>query len=63
MFFRAHLDDRLQLSTSPYAPRTHWGWAVRDLPRSFHVKAGDEVQLGANLLTVAGRQRLKVELR
>ncbi len=63
MFFRAHLDDRLQLSTSPYAPRTHWGWAVRDLPRAFHVKAGDEVQLGASLLTVAGRQRLKVELR
>ncbi|MFY2559119.1 50S ribosomal protein L11 methyltransferase [Corallococcus terminator] len=61
MFFRAHLDDRLVLSTSPFSPRTHWGWAVRDLPRAFDVKAGDEVTLGSSLLTLAGRQKLKVQ--
>lgn len=61
MFFRAHLDDRLVLSTSPFSPRTHWGWALRDLPRAFDVKAGDEVTLGSSLLTLAGRQKLKVQ--
>ncbi|ABF91481.1 hypothetical protein MXAN_4412 [Myxococcus xanthus DK 1622] len=60
MFFRAHLDDRLVLSTSPFSPRTHWGWAVRDLPRALSVNAGDEITLTSSLLTVAGRQKLKV---
>lgn len=63
MFFRAHLDERIQLTTSPYAPRTHWGWAIRDLPRTFHVKAGDEIDLGAAIATVAGRQLMQVRLR
>lgn len=63
LFFRAHLDERLQLTTSPYAPRTHWGWAIRDLPRAFQVKAGDEIELGAAILTVAGRQLMRVRLR
>ncbi len=60
LFFRAHLDEHLVLSTSPYSPRTHWGWAVRELPRPVQVRPGDEITLGSVLLTLAGRQKLKV---
>ncbi|WP_437715396.1 50S ribosomal protein L11 methyltransferase [Sorangium sp. So ce448] len=63
LFFRAHLDERLQLTTSPYAPRTHWGWAIRDLPKAFNVKAGDDLDLRAAISTFAGRQLMQVHLR
>lgn len=62
LYFRAHLDERLGLTTSPFAPRTHWGWSVRDLSRSFRVRAGDEVALACWLELDRGKQKLGVDL-
>lgn len=62
LYFRAHLDERTCLSTSPFAPRTHWGWYVRDLSRSVPVRAGDRVAVQARVDTVLGRQQLWVDL-
>ncbi len=62
LFFRARLDETQTLSTSPFSPRTHWGWSVRDLSRTMNVKAGDEVELRSEIVSVGGRQRLRVRL-
>ncbi len=62
LFFRAHLDERTQLTTSPFAPRTHWGWDVRALARRQPVDAGDEVTLAVKVETWLGKQRLGVDL-
>lgn len=57
-YFRAHLDERIRLTTSPFAPKTSWGWTVRDLSRRVAVKPGDRVALRARV----ERQRLRVDL-
>ncbi len=62
LYFRAHLDERTILTTSPFAPKTHWGWGVRDLARPARVRPGDRVALRAQVDTVLGRQQLRVDL-
>lgn len=62
LYFRAHLDSRSQLTTSPFGPRTHWGWDVRPVARRQPVTAGDEVMLAVEIESWLGRQRLKVDL-
>lgn len=62
IFFRAHLDEKQMLTTSPFAPRTHWGWIARDLPRVRAVRAGETLPLVCTLGEVAGRQRIRVRL-
>lgn len=62
LYFRAHLDERICLSTSPFAPKTHWGWFVRDLSHSIPVRVGERVALKARVDTVLGQQQLRVEL-
>ncbi len=62
LYFRAHLDSRSQLTTSPFAPRTHWGWDVRRLVRRLPVAAGDEVMLSVEVERWMGKQRLNVNL-
>ena len=49
LYFRAHLDEEIQLTTSPHAPATHWGWDVRTFSRRVSVAAGDEVALVVEL--------------
>jgi len=60
VFFRAHLDESIQLSSSPYAPQTHWGWSLHDLAAERQVQPGDKIKLQARIATVDGRERLLI---
>ncbi|HSN85231.1 MAG TPA: hypothetical protein VL025_00670, partial [Thermoanaerobaculia bacterium] len=62
LFFRAHLDETLTLSTSPYAPPTTWGYDVRAFARRVPVAAGMEIPLELGVENVLGRQRVSLEL-
>ena len=62
LYFRAHLDETLTVTNSPFAPLTSWGWNAQPLARSVAVAAGDEVRLSVALRTAFGRQGLRVEL-
>jgi precorrin-6B methylase 2 len=62
VYFRAHLDDDTFLSTSPYAPRTSWGWNAHPLERLVAVEPGQEVPIVSELRTFAGVQALHVGL-
>jgi protein arginine N-methyltransferase 1 len=61
-YFRAHLDEEIELATGPLAPPTHWEWDVRPLSRTVPVAAGDEVMLRASVSNELGRQRLMLDL-
>ncbi|HYI07731.1 MAG TPA: 50S ribosomal protein L11 methyltransferase [Thermoanaerobaculia bacterium] len=62
VYFRAHLDEETFLSTSPFAPRTHWAWDARPLDRLVRVEAGQEIPIAAELRVVVGVQKLEVRL-
>ncbi|HEX4961576.1 MAG TPA: 50S ribosomal protein L11 methyltransferase [Thermoanaerobaculia bacterium] len=62
LFFRAHLDEQIQLTTSPLAPVTSWGWDIRLFSRQVAVAPGDEVSLTVELRHRAGAQSLTVDL-
>lgn len=62
LFFRAHLDEKLVLTTSPYAPRTHWDWTVYDLSQTRQLSAGDQVGLQARVEPMDDEQRIVVDL-
>lgn len=62
IYFRAHLDDDTVLSTSVYAPRTHWGWDARALSRLVAVEPGQEIPIVSELRTTVGSQNLHVDL-
>ncbi len=62
LFFRAHLDEQIQLTTSPHAPVTHWGWDVRTFSTPVPVSPGDEVALAVELRAPAGTHGLGVRL-
>ncbi|HKI03154.1 MAG TPA: 50S ribosomal protein L11 methyltransferase [Thermoanaerobaculia bacterium] len=63
LFFRAHLDERLRLTTSPNAPLTSWGWDVRMFSRSVPVRPGDEVPVSVDVENAFGRQWMAIDLR
>jgi protein arginine N-methyltransferase 1 len=62
LFFRAHLDETLSLSTSPYAPPTSWGYDVRTFSRRLRVTPGMEIPLQLSVENVLGRQRVSLDL-
>ena len=62
LFFRAHLDEEIQLTTSPFAPLTHWGWDVRIFSRRLPVRPGDEVPLAVEIESTFGNQRMVIDL-
>jgi protein arginine N-methyltransferase 1 len=62
LFFRAHLDEEIQLTTSPLAPPTCWGWDVRNFSRHIQVSPGDEVALTVELGERSGVQSLSLDL-
>ncbi len=62
LFFRAHLDETLVLSTSPYGPPTTWGYDARALSRRMPVSPGMEVPLALGIETLLGRQRVSLDL-
>ncbi|MCP5049550.1 MAG: methyltransferase [bacterium] len=49
IFFRAHLDEKTQLTNSPFAPKTHWGWSIRPLPGKVAVNPGDKIKISTQL--------------
>ncbi len=61
LFFRAHLDEEIQLTTSPFSPLTHWGWDVRIFSRRQLVRPGDEVPLGVEIESTFGHQRMRID--
>lgn len=61
VFFHAHLDERSILSTSPYAPPTHWGWDVRRLSHETAVAAGTKITLAVEARVERGHQRFVVD--
>jgi protein arginine N-methyltransferase 1 len=62
VYFRAHLDDDLVLSTSPWAPAHSWGWNARPLERATAVEPGDQVPVRVALRTVRGIEQIQLEL-
>lgn len=62
LFFRAHLDETLTLSTSPYGPPTTWGYDVRSFSRRVPVSPGMSIPLALGVENVLGRQRVSLEL-
>jgi hypothetical protein len=58
VYFRAHLDEQIVLSTSPLLPLTHWGHLVFDLSCKVAVKAGDRIPLIWRVTTTGDRDRL-----
>jgi protein arginine N-methyltransferase 1 len=62
LFFRAHFDESLRLTTSPYAPVTSWGWDVRAFSRRVQVAPGDEVRVRGEVVSELGLQRLHLDL-
>ncbi|MEA2604577.1 MAG: hypothetical protein QOF89_5569 [Acidobacteriota bacterium] len=62
VFFRAHLDEQIQLTTSPLAPVTSWGWSLRNFSKSLHVSPGDEVTLSLELGHRGGMQGMRFDL-
>lgn len=62
IYFRAHLDDETFLSTSPFAPRTTWGWNARPFERLVAVEPGQDVPIVSELRTFAGVQALRIAL-
>jgi protein arginine N-methyltransferase 1 len=61
VFFNAHLDEKAVLSTSPYAPPTHWGWEVRRLSQEVEVAAGTRIALSVEARIERGTERLVVD--
>lgn len=62
LFFRAHLDETIQLTTSPFSPLTHWGWDLRIFSRRVPVRPGDEVALAVEIESSFGNQRMNIDL-
>jgi SAM-dependent methyltransferase len=62
LFFRAHLDEHIQLTTSPLSPPTHWGWSLRHFSKRKQVASGDEVTLSVEFGHRGGVQGLKLDL-
>lgn len=62
IYFRAHLDEDIQLSNAPFAPPTSWGRPLRSVSRRIEVKPGDEVALRVQLQSRRGSQFLDVDL-
>jgi protein arginine N-methyltransferase 1 len=62
VYFRAHLDETVQLTNAPFAPLTSWGRPLRSLSRRVQVAPGDEVRLRVELRSRSGRQQLDVDL-
>lgn len=62
IFFKAWLDEKHILSASPFAPPTCWGFMVKELEHTLHVKPGDEVRITSRLRTTARSQRMEVNL-
>jgi protein arginine N-methyltransferase 1 len=62
IFFRAHLDERTQLTNSPFAPKTHWEWNFRGLSKRRAVKPGDRIKLSSGLIQTFNVQRMEVDI-
>ncbi|HKI04679.1 MAG TPA: 50S ribosomal protein L11 methyltransferase [Thermoanaerobaculia bacterium] len=62
LFFRAHLDEHSQLTTSPLAPPTHWGWDIRTFSKRVPVSPGAEVSVKIEHGQQSGVQGLSVDL-
>ncbi len=62
LFFRAHLDETIRLTTSPFSPLTHWGWDLRIFSRRVPVRPGDEVALAVEIESSFGNQRMNIDL-
>ncbi len=61
VYFHAHLDDKSVLSTSPFAPPTHWGWDVRGLSKEVVVEPGSTVALTAGTQVQRGSARVAID--
>ncbi len=44
-YFKAHLDDKVVLTNSPWAPPTHWTQLVFQFPNRRPVKAGEVIPM------------------
>lgn len=63
VFFRAHFDDELVLSTSPADPATCWGFDLRPLEKARLVAAGDLVELDVRIQESFGWQQTYLALK
>jgi GNAT superfamily N-acetyltransferase/SAM-dependent methyltransferase len=63
IYFRTYFDQGHALATSPFTPRTHWGWSQRDLSRVVGVRTGDKVPVVSEVVEAGGLQRLRVALQ
>jgi protein arginine N-methyltransferase 1 len=62
VYFRAHLDEQTQLTNSPHAPSTHWGWTIQNLTRRVPVSPGDQVEIALELRDERDTQLVSLDL-
>ncbi len=62
VYFRAHLDEELQLSNDPYAPLTHWRPLFIRFSKALRVKKGQLVNLATGIEVVLGSQNISLRL-
>lgn len=62
-FFRAFLDERTQLTNSPFSPKTHWDWDVRCLAKVQPVNPGEKVEINAELVHENKHQKMLVDFK
>jgi hypothetical protein len=61
-YFRVWFDDNNCLTTSPYAPPTHWGCVVEDLLTPRYLEQGTTLTLAASLFSNRGKDRLSITI-
>ena len=45
VYFKAHLDDKVMLTNSPWSPQTHWRQLLFTLPEAMDVRKNDPIRL------------------
>lgn len=61
MFFRAVLDDRTVLSTSPGVEKSHWGWRVIELATPKMVERDQTVSFSATHTKIRGMSNVTID--
>ncbi len=60
LWFDILMDETQVFPTSPFAPETHWGWQVWDLPETIQVRPGEKLYLTVVIETVDGCPQMDV---
>lgn len=62
IYFKAHLSKEIILSTSSFAPNTHWGQKNNIFTNSKKVKKGSTIKLEFEIINKEGQQKIQLKL-